>query len=207
MLRRARHMRRLVSPKTILLLLGLTLGTYLYSLFHHDSTIFDPSSYYTNKNVSYIFYNKLFDSILQYKPLDPPDRWRELQDSFKCKKSGNYGLNDAQKFTHLNYFNLNHCYQLSEEQSNNLHEMHHGYVSHLKQQFNQEMIDNILAVTSKKGSHTDGIVTVGGARYSVLLITMLETLRHSGTTLPVEVFIPPEDEGDDEFCAMIKKKI
>lgn len=206
MLRRVRHMRRLVSPKTILLLLGLTLGTYLYSLFHNDSTIFDPSTYYTNKNVSYVFYNKLFDAIAQFKPLEPPEKNRELQDTFKCKKTGNYGLNDAKKFTHLNTFNLNHCYQLSEEQKTNLHDMHYGYVSFLKTQFNDDMIENLLSVTSNKGSKKDGIVTVGGGRYSVLLTTMLETLRHSGTTLPVEVFIPPVDEGDDEFCSMIKEK-
>lgn len=144
------------------------------------------------KNVPYVFYNGLFESLANHRPMDPPEHSRELMNSFTCKLTGNYGLNDADKYAHLSWHNLRECYHLTEEQYSNLAESHSGYLRDI-----EHITPRVDAIVNKGSS---GIVTVGGARYSVLLITMLETLRHSGTTLPVEVFIPPSDEGDDEFC-------
>ena len=46
----------------------------------------------------------------------------------------------------------------------------------------------------------DGIVMVGGGRYSWLVLLAVENLRRTGSQLPVEVFIPTEDEYEPQLC-------
>lgn len=46
----------------------------------------------------------------------------------------------------------------------------------------------------------DGIVIVGGDKYTLLSFLAIKTLRHFNTTLPVEVFIPNGDSYDRDFC-------
>ncbi|SMN21319.1 similar to Saccharomyces cerevisiae YJL186W MNN5 Alpha-1,2-mannosyltransferase [Maudiozyma saulgeensis] len=193
-----RHMRR--AGRFTVIIVCLTIIYYLYSVFHEQSLHGYKHNNTFSKNVSYVFYNKLFESIDYFKPMDPPEKNRMLMNSFTCKKVGNYGLNDVKKFNHLTFYHLNECYHLDDDQFNNLHQTHNGFMKEIVEQFPNNIINNL----NIKGK---GIVTVGGGRYSVLLITMLETLRHSGTTLPVEVFIPPKDEGDDEFCNIFLPKL
>ncbi|CAB4255919.1 alpha-mannosyltransferase [Maudiozyma barnettii] len=191
-----RQMRR--TGRLTVIFVCLAIAYYLYSVFHHQNL-----DGYTNnsvsKNVPYMFYNKLFEDIDFFKPLNPPEKTSSLMNSNTCKKFGNYGLNDAKKFNHLTYYHLSECYHLDNNQFKNLHDSHNGYMKEIIEQFPVDIIKRL----NVKGK---GIVTVGGGRYSVLLLTMLETLRHKGTTLPVEVFIPPSDEGDDDFCNNVVPK-
>ncbi|CCD22236.1 alpha-1,2-mannosyltransferase MNN5 NDAI_0A00780 [Naumovozyma dairenensis CBS 421] len=143
------------------------------------------------------FYIDLFNSINQYRPLNPPSNPDDLRDTEKCKWHGDISVHDFDKFNeYLSYNNLNECYKLSNIQLNNLKRSHSGFVESILSEFSTK--DDKL--TSGLFPNNEGIVTVGGGKYTVLLMTMIEKLRQSGTTLPLEVIIPPQDEGDDEFC-------
>lgn len=174
------------------------LVVYLTYITVRKESIFGISYSASSKNLQYTFYNELFDALTLYKPLDPPEDPKSLRNKSSCKLVGNYGLNDVDRFHHLNHYNLKDCYHLNDEQFNSLHSMHKGYVERI-----QQFPANLASILSPNGK---GIVTVGGGRYSVLLLTMLETLRQSGTSLPIEVFIPPMDEGDVQFCEDIVTK-
>lgn len=51
-----------------------------------------------------------------------------------------------------------------------------------------------------------GYVVVGGGKYTWLALLSIEILRSVGSVLPVEVFIPTEEEFEEEFCNTILPK-
>ena len=179
----------------VLLLLAFAVVYALYTSLGRDAAgalRLGGLSALAAKNVPYVFYTALFEALAAHRPPPGPSHAADLADS-ECRLEGNYGLNDLDKLQQLSWHNLRHCYRVSDEQFAALRDSHAGFVRALDTTV-LPRIDALVDVGSR------GIVTVGGARYSVLLLTMLAQLRNSGTTLPVEVFIPPSDEGDDEFC-------
>lgn len=150
------------------------------------------------------FYLDLFNSINQYRPLNPPGNWEDLRDKDKCKWSGDISVNDDGRDANerLSMENLDECFKLSSIQLNNLKRAHSGYVKNIRDKFD----DKNERLTNSLFPNNVGIVTIGGGRYTVLLMTMIAKLRDTGTSLPIEVIIPPEDEGDDDFCNVILPK-
>ncbi|CCF59061.1 hypothetical protein KAFR_0G00280 [Kazachstania africana CBS 2517] len=143
------------------------------------------------------FYSEVYELLISSKPMDPPSD----KNSFRltsCDLPKDVGINDLDRFEKLSFDNLQRCYHLSNEQAQDLQKAHSSYVKSIK-----DLIDNHSNIISKDDEKKKGILTVGGGRYSVLLFTMIQKLRETGTTLPVEVLIPPQDEGDDEFCNVI----
>lgn len=140
-------------------------------------------------------YSKLFGYLQRYKPVAPPKDKAALRQS-GCVM-GDVGLTDDSRFSNMAYDNLDRCYNLSPEQFDSLHSNHAKYVSKLKKEFELGPDSPLL---DKLFPNEKGIVTVGGGRFSLLSLTMIRVLRERGTTLPVEVVIPPADEGDDDFC-------
>lgn len=53
----------------------------------------------------------------------------------------------------------------------------------------------------------DGIVMVGGGRYSWLVLLAVENLRRAGSQLPVEVFIPTEREYEPQLCESLLPRL
>ena len=53
----------------------------------------------------------------------------------------------------------------------------------------------------------DGIVFVGGGSYSLMTFSVIKVIRASGTTLPIEVLIPTDEDSrnDVKFCSLIEE--
>lgn len=108
-----------------------------------------------------------------------------------CKLEGNigHGKDDYKNWYKLTAKELGECLMLSELDTSTLKKGHAEFVNSL------ERMD--MPMNQYKG---DGIVTVGGGKFSLLSFLIIKTMRSTGTTLPVEVFIPSGEEGDDEYC-------
>jgi alpha 1,2-mannosyltransferase len=52
--------------------------------------------------------------------------------------------------------------------------------------------------------HTRGIVSVGGGHYMSVLLVSIRMLRKTGSTLPVEVYVPKADDFDFRICDVLK---
>lgn len=64
------------------------------------------------------------------------------------------------------------------------------------------VVDNLPDITPNFYSGS-GYVIVGGEKYSWFALLVVETLRELGSTLPVEVIIPSNDEYEKTFCEEI----
>lgn len=139
------------------------------------------------------FYSDVFQSLIDYSPSGKCSR--VYKDA--CKLKGDVGNrpDDYESWFKLSYAELVQCLELDQYDMENLSQSHGKFVEQLNKL--------ILPKESYKG---DGIVTVGGGKFSLMAFMVIKTLRNLGTTLPVEVFIPPNDEGETEFCNTLLPK-
>lgn len=133
------------------------------------------------------FYTDVFNSLKKHSPTGVSKREYGAQ----CKLSGDIGAraDDYDNWSKLTSKNLGQCLIVSDKEKRMLKEKHRGYVESLE--------SLVLPKGAYKG---DGIVTVGGGKFSMLAFLIIKTLRNLHTSLPVEVFIPPADEGETFFC-------
>lgn len=141
------------------------------------------------------FYTELFAALHEYRPEEPPEDINSVTRSDTCDWPGDVSVRDFAKAPKLSYTNLRACYALPARIVRSLHAAHSSFVTKMRKSFNPSPANIQSWFTGGRG-----IVTVGGDRFSVLLLTMIIRLRRTGTTLPIEVIIPPQDEGDDDFC-------
>jgi alpha 1,2-mannosyltransferase len=76
-----------------------------------------------------------------------------------------------------------------------LREAHRGFVRSISTQ--------VPPYTPHSQPESRGIVTVAGGAYFAVLMVTLRMLRRSGSTLPVEVFIPTDDDYEYEVCEQV----
>lgn len=148
------------------------------------------------------FYTNLFKAIGKNRPANPPTNYDNFRDFKNCKIKGNIGLGDYDRFpTWLNHDNLLHCYNLTEAELYSLQKAHTNFIKTMdeKVDLSKELIDSLFP-------NENGIVIIGGGRYSVVSIATVAAIREHGTTLPIEVIIPPQDEGDDDYCNVFLPK-
>ncbi|CDO94869.1 unnamed protein product [Kluyveromyces dobzhanskii CBS 2104] len=139
------------------------------------------------------FYSQVFQYLKDFGPegVNTPSY------SKNCNLNGDIGYRkeNVDQWWKLTGKELGSCLQLSHKQLMMLKHGHSNYVEALGKL--------VLPKDTYKG---DGIVTVGGGKFSMMAFLLVKSLRNSGTGLPVEVFIPPADEGDDEFCNALLPK-
>ncbi|CAI4043476.1 alpha-1,2-mannosyltransferase MNN5 SKDI_10G0340 [Saccharomyces kudriavzevii IFO 1802] len=141
------------------------------------------------------FYSVLVDAIVQCKPMGSPPDLAKLHDAEGCTFAGNVAAHTSERDSELSYESLNKCYRLNTTVQEGLTAMHNKFTDILSGKLNFS-----FAQREALFPESEGIVTIGGGKYSVLAYTMIKKLRETGTTLPIEVIIPPQDEGDDDFC-------
>lgn len=132
------------------------------------------------------FFDQIFQNIIDFSPKGKCSRkYKE-----NCKLAGRIGSNtdDYSRFNQLSYDVLANCLELTPEELNDLSVSHKNYV---------ESLGVTLPSGTYKGS---GIVTVGGGRFSLMAFLIIKNLRNIGSKLPVEVFIPPNEKPELEFC-------
>ncbi|AQZ16003.1 MNN2 (YBR015C) [Zygosaccharomyces parabailii] len=136
------------------------------------------------------FYTEVFTHLKNFSP----DGRSERQYKDSCPLDGDVGFRpeNYHEWPKLARDSLASCLEVSEEEKDMLKKNHAGYVDVLSS-----------LVLSKNAYKGRGIVTVGGGRFSLLALLVIQTLRELGTTLPVEVFIPPSDMGETQFCESV----
>ncbi|CAB4257183.1 similar to Saccharomyces cerevisiae YBR015C MNN2 Alpha-1,2-mannosyltransferase [Maudiozyma barnettii] len=139
------------------------------------------------------FYSSVFQSIIDHSPTGKCRR--VYKDS--CKLSSDVGNrpDDYKNWFKLSFAELIDCLELDSGEIENLSKSHASFIEQLNK-----------LVLPKDSYKNDGIVTVGGGKFSLMAFLVIRTLRNLGTTLPVEVFIPPNDEGETEFCNKLLPK-
>lgn len=152
------------------------------------------------------FYEFLFDHLLHsdlkiYKnrPINS-----KLTKTDKCNDNNKKELtfDSTKKLDFVSYTTLKNCYSIPNDDFK--------IIKNAQSSF----IDNCInPLTAKKHlfinqlfPNDKGIVTVGGGKYTILSYTLIKLLREKGTTLPIEVYIPPPDENlydESWFCDTI----
>lgn len=95
-----------------------------------------------------------------------------------------------------------------EDELKTLQKLHAQFVNTIE----KELGDNQRNSSTRRWKGLDifkgrGIVMVGGGEYFGPAIIGLHMLRKTGSTLPVEVFVPDEDEYEEEVCEKYLKKL
>ncbi|CEP64414.1 alpha-1,2-mannosyltransferase MNN5 LALA0_S11e03576g [Lachancea lanzarotensis] len=142
------------------------------------------------------FYADVFHNIKKFSPIHPPKQ-RESVKLNGCDM-GNAGINKGDSIKRTTFENLDRCYKLSKLQFQGLQTPHMGFLETIRKSFDYQPEASIHGDLFPQ---EEGFVTVGGGRFSLLSYTMIKTMRERGSTLPVEVVIPPQDElGEDHYC-------
>lgn len=94
----------------------------------------------------------------------------------------------------------------SDKDLKTLQEIHGQFVNTLE----KELGDSRRNSTTRQWKGLDifqgrGVVMVGGGEFFGPAIVSINMLRQTGSTLPVEVFVPEEDEFEAETCKYLKK--
>lgn len=167
----------------------------------NDSNIADsvPAE---NETSSTILARQNFSSELFHilKDCMPPLSKRSSTDELftngkKCELVEDSTFRDTSidRLSRKSYDTLSGCVHIAEPYKSEMRAKHSAFVEKIK----------TLPTTLPESLYANdkGIVTVGGGKFSVILVTMLATLRERNTTLPVEILIPEEDENDKkDFC-------
>ncbi|CAI4055128.1 hypothetical protein SKDZ_02G1200 [Saccharomyces kudriavzevii ZP591] len=157
----------------------------------------DSSSSKVNDNAATRKLKDFYDKVFNFLILDSPTGKSARNYGKACLLNGDIGDRPDQyeELHKLSAKQLSKCLELSPDEISRLTKSHKDYVEHIA--------TLLLPKGTYKGS---GIATVGGGKFSLMAFLIIKTLRNRGTNLPVEVLIPPGDEGETEFCNKILPK-
>lgn len=141
------------------------------------------------------FFKTLFAQLEGAAPMKREFGWGDIK-AKECDM-GDVGFDSNGRDERLSYDNLAKCLQLPESNYNSLKNGHEKFVKYLS------TVDTSASQLEQIYATKRGIVTVGGRRYSLLSYLMINMVRRSGSKLPIEVVIPPDDEPETEFCESI----
>lgn len=133
------------------------------------------------------FYEQVFDYLREYSPTGKSAREYRKE----CQLTGDVGFRPE---------NIKDWFKLTGEELSSCLIVSNGDIAKLKKSHTR-YVEALGGLVLPKGSYKGrGIVTVGGGKFSLMALLVVKTLRNLHTTLPVEVFIPPSDEGETELC-------
>ncbi|CDO93271.1 unnamed protein product [Kluyveromyces dobzhanskii CBS 2104] len=147
--------------------------------------------------VSDKFFETLFTQLQDAAPMKREFGWGDIK-SKDCDM-GDVGFDTNDRDERLSYENLASCLQLPENNYASLKEGHEKFLKYLS------TVDTSTSTLQNIYPNKKGIVTVGGGKYSLLSYLMINMVRRSGSTLPIEVIIPPSDEPETVFCDDIQQ--
>lgn len=104
---------------------------------------------------------------------------------------------------------LESCLNVPEETFKELADSHRKYVNFLKSEANSVDAFAFVEKKSRNWKHykdRNGIVMVGGGKYSWLSFLSILQLRKTGSSMPVELFIASSEEYEAEFCEVVMPK-
>lgn len=106
---------------------------------------------------------------------------------------GDVGINAIDDFSKITKQQLLKCIDFPEETFHQLQNSHDRFLDTL--------INEILNEYPTDLYGGKGIVIVGGGKYTLYAMPAIKAIRINGDpTIPVELMIPPENNGEDAFC-------
>lgn len=117
-----------------------------------------------------------------------------LKDKYKTKKAEEKHSGDDQFLFNKEY--LENVLDISDEAFNKIKESHQGYFEHIK-----TLKLDTFGTSVQKGS--SGFVLIGGGKYSWLSYLVIRQIRATGSTLPIELFLPAKSDYEKAFCEKI----
>ncbi|AMD22849.1 HHR080Cp [Eremothecium sinecaudum] len=157
---------------------------------HEDQRPLSDDLKYERQVKLHKYFEKVFQHIKEFSPVGRSSK----KYGKGCRLDENVvGRPDSvDRWDLLTTKNLGQCLEISKSDRDMLKKKHNSYVN------------AISLLSLPKGAYQGrGIVTVGGGQFSVLSLVMIKMLRKLGTTLPVEVLIPPGEEGDEQLCKQV----
>lgn len=141
-----------------------------------------------------------------------------------------WGKDDVAKWKWLSYESLLQCLKIDESSFDDLHKNHKYFMDHfvdLYDSWESHIWDNLSASVSSSSPspspsssfkttasanprnnalyHGNGIVVVGGGKYSVLSLLLIEALKSQNVHLPIEILIPPAEASlEKEYCEFLE---
>ncbi|ODV82991.1 hypothetical protein CANARDRAFT_19955 [[Candida] arabinofermentans NRRL YB-2248] len=147
------------------------------------------------KPFKYSLINELFEILIETKPQILP--LKKYKNDIKAKQK--FATDDDFYFSESYLSSLLDINDDDIIELKSKHELFIKSISNLNMEiFGDEKIQEI------KG---DGIVIVGGGKFTWLALLNIHQLRSTGCTLPVEVFLPIEVDYEPEFCNEILPKL
>ncbi|CAB4253152.1 similar to Saccharomyces cerevisiae YBR015C MNN2 Alpha-1,2-mannosyltransferase [Maudiozyma barnettii] len=170
--------------------------------FEHDMFA-DQENPTENEQIKSVseFFHHMFKTIINYSPtLKNSKTYKE-----SCLLNGDIGTrpDNYKDWYKLTKDNLGDCLEISDDELAHLRDKHAEFVLALTGMDLQELTTaKELSEDNSINSYykNDGIVIVGGDKYTLLAFLSIKTLREFNTTLPIEVFIPNGESYDRKFC-------
>lgn len=130
-------------------------------------------------------FNQVFDSLKKGEPKVPAlDRYSTTERIYHAGFDGQQEVVFTEEY-------LKSFLNVTQEEVASLRESHSAVVTSLPE-------------TIPKGLYKgNGVVYVGGGKFNWLTLLSIKSLRSLGSTLPVEVLIPTEDEYEEDLCTRI----
>ncbi|SMN20300.1 similar to Saccharomyces cerevisiae YBR015C MNN2 Alpha-1,2-mannosyltransferase [Maudiozyma saulgeensis] len=147
------------------------------------------------------FFHHMFKTIATYSPTLKNSK--SYKDSCLLDRDIGTRPDNYKDWFKLTQNNLNGCLEISDEEFEHLRDKHAEFILALYGMDIQELTTaKELSEDNSINSYykSDGIVIVGGDKYTLLAFLSIKTLREFNTTLPVEVFIPNGESYDSKFC-------
>lgn len=142
------------------------------------------------------FFRSFFKIVMKNEPSGIAKLEKYSSDCRVVEDVG-YWESDEARWGLLSFDDLNRCLMISKQEKQHLSQTHQKFVQELQ----------LLSFPEQNDFYQkDGIVVVGGSKFSILAFEMIKVIRAHGSSLPVEVFIPP-GESDPEFCTFIKSNL
>ncbi|AGO12372.1 AaceriAER018Cp [[Ashbya] aceris (nom. inval.)] len=149
----------------------------------------------TRKARFFAFYQKVFEILVEHSPVGQSSSEYGKQ----CDVSQEVlvgRVEDPSHWPQLTREHFSKCLKMTWRDKHMLAKKHNAYV------------DALSSLQLQKGTYNGGgIVTVGGGKFSMLALVMIKSLRKIGTTLPVEVLIPPGEEEGEQYCSKLLPEV
>ncbi|CAH2353333.1 alpha-1,2-mannosyltransferase Mnn2p [[Candida] railenensis] len=150
-------------------------------------------------------YSIFFKDLENYDPQIP-----SLKDSYHSERAKEKFHSDSDVFMSKEY--LSSVMDLPESSIKALTDSHASYldvhVNKLIENLGIKTFGNILPSDPEWSSYegSSGYVIIGGGEYSWMAYLVVQQIRKVGSKLPIEIFIPRQDEYEKEFCEEVLPK-
>lgn len=198
-------MRLLLTRK--LALVKVFLAAVVVVAITHQLTYlpYNPYDLFQGKSQGLVPYKAFFDGLEKYAI--HADR---LKDNY-VKEKVHDAASNVKDFLYSKEY-LDGILNISDDTFEKLKVSHRGYVDeHMANLLDNVGVATFGELTPKSDKWKDykgsaGYVLIGGGKYSWLSYLVIKQIRATGSTLPIEIFIPTQSDNDPRFCEEIVPK-